>query len=545
MFASADQKLFYMYDTSRNIQAIVKWHSDYLGITTQGAGEADPNHHISQITFSNTSDDLSWYCFEVHIRISTGLFEGRVNGGNVYQSTNSVNYGSASVRFNTIKIMSNAGYVNTSNALGYVDVDDVAFSTTGWIGTLGGEADTISPSVSVATANPSSIVSDALTVTGSASDAVGVSSVKYRVGSAPDASNGTACTGTTSWSCSTSGYASGSNTLYVGAGDAAGNWGASNIVVNYGTPTPTPTPTPPANRLFYEPFDDDDYASRGWYDNTTHGTAETEGCYAGNCLEWAWTSGQQYPANGGAMRRLITPAFDEFLIRFRIKFPSNWVGSGITTHPHMFHIVSDMDSEWTGLAYNYLNMYPEFHSDTSSPYAIKSWIAVQDGQRVNIDHGTPPNEIADDYEDISTVACNGIRTGADAPDTEVCYNISGSYYYSAGIFKNTSFEITKDAWHLVDTYMRANTIVGGIGQPDGVIKQWVDGVLVHDLNNVLMRTGADPDIKWMQVVLAPEMGTTSPATQSMWIDELEIYNSSVQTPTVSGVTMSGISGLGR
>ena len=72
-----------------------------------------------------------------------------------------------------------------------------------------------------------------MTVAGSASDAVGVSGCKWRIGSAPNGSNGTACTGTTSFSCATSGYASGANTLYVGCYDAAGNYGSDSITVNY------------------------------------------------------------------------------------------------------------------------------------------------------------------------------------------------------------------------------------------------------------------------------------------------------------------------
>ena len=94
-------------------------------------------------------------------------------------------------------------------------------------------ADTTPPSVTIATDNPSAITSDSLSVTGTASDAVGVGSCKFRIGSAPDGSNGTVCTGTTTWVCAASGFASGANTLYVGCGDAAGNWGSDSITVNY------------------------------------------------------------------------------------------------------------------------------------------------------------------------------------------------------------------------------------------------------------------------------------------------------------------------
>lgn len=101
--------------------------------------------------------------------------------------------------------------------------------------TLGDEGDTTAPVTTITTSDPQSVTTDTLTVAGTATDAVwgGGSSCKYRIGSAPDADNGTACTGTTSWICSTSGYTIGANTLYVGCGDAAGNWGSDSITVNY------------------------------------------------------------------------------------------------------------------------------------------------------------------------------------------------------------------------------------------------------------------------------------------------------------------------
>jgi hypothetical protein len=117
-----------------------------------------------------------------------------------------------------------------------VDADGTANST-GYEITFGDEveADTTAPETTITGGNVT-ITSDSRTVEGSASDAVGVSSCKFRVGSAPSASAGTACTGTTSWSCSTSGYSEGANTLHVGCADAAGNWGSASITVTLNTP---------------------------------------------------------------------------------------------------------------------------------------------------------------------------------------------------------------------------------------------------------------------------------------------------------------------
>ena len=92
--------------------------------------------------------------------------------------------------------------------------------------------DSTAPSVTILTSSPQSISTDALTVTGIATDAVwGAGSVcKFRVGAEPDAGNGTACTGTLSWSCATTGFAEGSNTLYIECGDAVPNWSTGNSI---------------------------------------------------------------------------------------------------------------------------------------------------------------------------------------------------------------------------------------------------------------------------------------------------------------------------
>jgi hypothetical protein len=102
-------------------------------------------------------------------------------------------------------------------------------------------ADTTPPIVIIATADPTKIHISSLTVTGISSDAVGVSGCKWRRTLAPNASNGTLCTGTTSFSCATSGYSQGANTLYVGCFDAAGNYGSDSMVVNYYPPLSAPT----------------------------------------------------------------------------------------------------------------------------------------------------------------------------------------------------------------------------------------------------------------------------------------------------------------
>jgi hypothetical protein len=99
--------------------------------------------------------------------------------------------------------------------------------------------DVTAPDSTITQSDPQAITSDALTLTGTCTDAVGVASVKYRLSNSPDASNGTVCTGTTSWTCNTGGYSIGANDVYVGCADAAGNWTspAPHITANFSYPS--------------------------------------------------------------------------------------------------------------------------------------------------------------------------------------------------------------------------------------------------------------------------------------------------------------------
>lgn len=163
--------------------------------------------------------------------------------------------------------------------------------------------DTTAPSVSISTANPSNVSSNSLTVTGTASDAVGVSGCKWRIGSAPNAGNGTACTGTTSFSCSTSGYSQGSNTLYVGCYDAAGNYGSGSISVSFCKKLAVPaglslvglTANPPSNATL----------SFDWSDVTTHADGSSlTGDLANYRTYWGTVSGGPYNTSSSASSQI-------------------------------------------------------------------------------------------------------------------------------------------------------------------------------------------------------------------------------------------------
>lgn len=194
--------------------------------------------------------DNQWHHFEYRFKVNTSASGDTYNSDGIIQfwydgvlkqslttipwNKNNTGYGRRGWKFFSIGGNNN---MQVSGEQWYA-IDGLVLSTT-YVGPeyeiTGG--DVVSPSITISTSDPSSISTNSLSITGSASDNVGVSGVKWRIGTQPTPSTGTACSGTTTWSSTVTGFSSGANTLYVGAYDAAGNWGYDSITVNYITST--------------------------------------------------------------------------------------------------------------------------------------------------------------------------------------------------------------------------------------------------------------------------------------------------------------------
>jgi hypothetical protein len=98
-------------------------------------------------------------------------------------------------------------------------------------------ADTTPPTVTITTSDPQNVSTSSVSISWTDSDDTGVTARKWRIGSAPDASNGTTATSP----ATVTGLSIGANTVYIGAGDAAGNWGSDSITVNYTPASTSPT----------------------------------------------------------------------------------------------------------------------------------------------------------------------------------------------------------------------------------------------------------------------------------------------------------------
>jgi len=290
-----------------------------------------------------------------------------------------------------------------------------------------------------------------------------------------------------------------------------------------------------AETLFMESFENSDFLSRDWYDNTNHGTI-VPGGKTGNCLQWAWTAGQTTPVNGGALRKKFAPT-EALYVSIYVKFQPAWRGSQKPYHPHILLFPSNLDGDYCPLANNYLNTYLEFISDMASPYAIRISAAIQDSLRVNVNYGSPPNNLTETTENRSVAHCNGCKAGADC-GMGICYN--GGGWYSAYAWRSSNYAVPRDQWVHIEAYFRMNTIRSNAGQADGVMQMWTDGMKVFDLRRVIYRTKQDETKKWAQFVLAPYIGDGSPISQTMWLDELTV---GTESPYGSPTSISPPTGL--
>jgi len=490
------------------------------------------------------ADGTTWHLFEFHIKIGTttsnGAFQMWVDGVNIINDVNR-NMGTGS-GITSIDIPNNHNVFQLSGNNPH-DVDDVAVAlptysgfvtnTTGFatglsmIGPITASGDSTPPSTTISTSDPSAISNNSLTVTGTASDSVGVSGCKWRIGSAPDATNGTSCTGTTSFSCSTSGYSSGSNTLYVGCYDATGNYGSDSIIVNYTPSIAIPTK---GAALFSESFEDVAWTNRGWWDDGSSGNlVVNSGGYSGNALTWAFAQYADTPTGWATMRNRLSSPASEFLIEYYVYFASGWQGSGEDWHPHMIHVMSSTDGDYAGMSSANSDLYFEVATDTSSPYTIRPRTGHQDELRVNASQGSVPNNLVSTTETRSANHCNTPYnlSGATAYD---CYSHSGNYY-SANWWIAPSITIPANTWTKITAHVKRNTFTGGVGNFDGLMRVWVGDQLAINSTQVLYSAGAYQSTAWDKIVLAPYIGDGSPINQTMRLDELTI--STVSSGTIT------------
>jgi hypothetical protein len=336
---------------------------------------------------------------------------------------------------------------------------------------------------------------------------------------ARDASNNGISGQTFAWTSSDSGVA---RVNSAGLATAVAN-GTATIAAatggKQGTASVTVATAPLPTVLFEEKFDDANLGARGWYDLRGAGIITTQEHIPGSTasLEVRFSQGGTNPDPPAGGRHLFTET-DAVYLRYWVKYSSNWVGSGKPYHPHEFYFLTNQDNDFVGPGYTFLTTYVE-HNYQNGGFAV---LAAQDGK--NVDTTRINQDLTNVTENRAVAGCNGNSDGT----TGTCYK-AGSFYYNGKDWKSAQAVFApnpgpgyKNDWHKIEVYYKLNSIQNGKGQLDGVAQYWFDGQLVIDKRNVLLRTGAKPNMKFKQFMLAPYIGDGSPAAQTMWIDELVV-----------------------
>ena len=279
------------------------------------------------------------------------------------------------------------------------------------------------------------------------------------------------------------------------------------------TITDTASPPPGATVLLTESFDDAAVAGRGWYDNTNPAISAAEHHAGAGALQMAFAAGATLPASGSALRHKF-PATDRLYLRYWLKYSASWVGPGA----HEIYFTTTADGDYVGPSATHLTGYVEHvYRQGGIPH-----LSFTDA--LNIDVTKINTNLVGQTELRSIAGCNG---NGDVYQT-VCYPLAGGWRNEKAWeanqpwFTNTPGPGYKNAWHQIESYVQLNSIQGGVGVADGIAQYWFDGRLVLDKHNVLLRTGANPNLKFTQFLIAPYIGAGATAAYTMWVDDLVI-----------------------
>jgi len=237
-----------------------------------------------------------------------------------------------------------------------------------------------------------------------------------------------------------------------------------------------------AGELFREGFEDSKLLERGWYDGSVFLISE-EAKVGTGAIEFAWKEKTTNPNSSSGVRRLFEPSESVYL-RFYLRLSKNWGWTGRNYHPHLTHFMTTENGKFDGPAATHLTVYIE-------PQEGRLRLAAQDIQNKDAPHGLTQGPL---------------RAG-----------------YNGQMFDSDEVMFKDDQWHLVEAEFRLNSIEAGKAKTNGVARGWVDGKLVVDRNDIVLRSMDFPKMKFNQFLLTPYFGPgLLPHAQTLWIDELVV-----------------------
>jgi hypothetical protein len=271
--------------------------------------------------------------------------------------------------------------------------------------------------------------------------------------------------------------------------------------------------------LFEEHFDDGDFAKRGWYDGQA-GTLITTDPAPGSssALECLFDDAAgQYCKGGAPGRHLFTPT-EAVYVAYWVKY-----GPGTGT-PIEFFLHTDVDEDYVGPASSHLSLLLSPADDGRYYFRLEdnenvdnSCVKLTDGTVVGCDRGG--FDLYSFGETRSVCSCNGLVGDLDEHD---CFegspgrHLSRRYWYSS---RTVLTAADRGRWYFVEAYARMNSIVNGIGVPDGRLYLAVDDEVLIGYERILFRTGQHPTMRWKHLMLSPVYGKDG---EKVWFDELVV-----------------------
>ena len=304
------------------------------------------------------------------------------------------------------------------------------------------------------------------------------------------------------------------------ASDLAGNV-MSTDAYSFTTVEDSQDPPPLDPQTFIdESFDDGDLAARGWYDDPAGQRFAQDPERSGTVLEFEFRPENGGQTGAGALRHAMDET-DVVHVRYYVKYSDNWSWTGVSWGPHEIYLMTNMQSAWSGPAYTNLTSYIEVNN--GKPHLI-----LQDG--ANIDTDRINEDLTYVTEDRAVAGGNGC---GDSGQTYCSAYYSGDRWNNNKGWKAASPLIENGRWYLVEARFQMNSIVDGKGVPDGQVTYWLNHEPVIEHDNVILRTGQHPNMKFNQVMIAPYIHTGVAETQRCWIDDFVVANEYIGGPLPS------------
>ena len=299
--------------------------------------------------------------------------------------------------------------------------------------------------------------------------------------------------------------------------DNGGAQASDNLRVTVVAASATPSPaTGSSNILLQESFSDTALAARDWYDAGANTPRIVSDAVRGKVLEFSYANGAAIPTTG-TLRHLFSEA-GEITLSYQVKYQSGWSWITGDSGPHELYLLTNLDHAWKGPAESHGTTYIEMHQG-------KQRLGFQDA--LNIDQSNIGVNLKNSTEYRGVFGCNG---SSDAYPDGICWGSSGAKI-NGKLLDVDMLPLENNRWYQVKYHFKMNSIVDGKGVADGVIEYWLDGELLLSLHDVLIRTGANPNLQWNQVMIAPYFHNGTPQAQKFWIDDLLVNSSTGNGPT--------------